>query len=199
MRKPKQVRKKIEFALRAVLESPENVEKIASSLFEDIDHLTENPRKRKTKRCSRCLKRKKVAEFAPRKDRAGGYQSRCRQCQAEYMKANPRLRINNKIKSEPTPELVAQYHWAAIQGRVGKRTLYKNRVCTFTLDEFKDFVRCNWGTYMDLFNKWKESGFDTNLSPTIDRMDEDGDYDLEKIRFLPQNKNYKRKQLTTNY
>jgi len=52
---------------------------------------------------------------------------------------------------------------------------YKNKKITFSLKEFKDWVLNN-PDYIRLFKQWEESGFNRKLCPTVDRIDNNGDY-----------------------
>ena len=54
---------------------------------------------------------------------------------------------------------------------------------------FMAFAERNNDAYEQLFIKWEKSGYDMALTPTIDRINNDGIYEESNIQFLTHSKN----------
>jgi hypothetical protein len=59
---------------------------------------------------------------------------------------------------------------------------------TFTLGELKKHARLRT-QYPKLHEAWVKSGYDTRLSPSIDRIDNTGDYSLDNVQFITKSQN----------
>ena len=74
--------------------------------------------------------------------------------------------------------------YTSICRRLKTHPSYKGRKILFTRKEFKEFA--NHNSVLDrLYEDWKASGFQLRLCPSLDRIDNDGDYALNNIQFLP--------------
>jgi hypothetical protein len=79
--------------------------------------------------------------------------------------------------------------------------------------EVKTNVITNWGTYTDeeffkkanrsnrlkrIYKYWKENGYKKGDAPSVDRINNEGDYSINNIQFLQMRENAK-KRFTNNY
>ena len=121
--------------------------------------------------CTSCKKDKDNSEFRKNinfKSR-GGYSYQCKKCDKGH-------------KQTSHGRLVIMFNSA--------KTASKNRgmdAPTFTFEELKQFA--NGGSYNKLYKAWEASGFDTELTPSIDRMDTNTSYTIKNIRFVTWKKN----------
>lgn len=81
--------------------------------------------------------------------------------------------------------------YTSIKSRVGKFGKYKNRKLLISWPVFYRFVREN-KEYDKIFKTWQEHNYWHSLSPTIDRIDNDGDYSLDNIQILTRMDNTKK-------
>ncbi len=96
----------------------------------------------------------------------------------------PKKRALDYIKEEPTPERVASYHWYLMEARGKRSGSYEGVDLKISRDDFLDFVRSNWSSYIRVYNNWKDAAFDRRLSPTVDRINSKGHYERGNLRFL---------------
>lgn len=75
-----------------------------------------------------------------------------------------------------------------IKGRLRNKATYKNRKLNFNLTQFRKFI-LNDQNYQRLFKEWQASGFLFSLCPSIDRIDNDGDYSLDNIQVITKSSN----------
>lgn len=80
--------------------------------------------------------------------------------------------------------------YSSIKSRCANESKYKNRniQCMFEKTEFVDFIK-DREDYKVVFEKWKESGYEYRLIPTVDRIDSKGHYELNNIQILSQSDN----------
>lgn len=57
-------------------------------------------------------------------------------------------------------------------------------------EDFYNFAKDS-KEYNELYDKWVESNYDRKLSPSIDRIDSEGGYTLDNIRFITHSENSK--------
>ncbi len=60
---------------------------------------------------------------------------------------------------------------------------YKDKKVTFSKEEFVDFVLNN-ENYKRIFKEWEESGFELMLTPSVDRIDNKGNYSFGNIQII---------------
>jgi hypothetical protein len=83
--------------------------------------------------------------------------------------------------------------YTSIENRVGKIGLYKNRKLLISWEDFHKFLS-NDEQYNKIYKEWVEYDFYYMISPTIDRIDNNGDYTLENIQVLNKLQNTRKKQ-----
>lgn len=136
------------------------------------------------KKCSKCSKEKPATEFFKDKRTKSGLYSACKICHQMGNKSSFSM-----IGIEPTPKIVALTHYRGILFRLARGKTYKKRTCTFSLDELEEWFVKNWEQYVRMYDKWKASGFEYRLSPSIDRLDDEQGYHLHNIRLLTRSEN----------
>jgi len=88
---------------------------------------------------------------------------------------------NNKYHITKEGNIKGLY-WS-IKSRVGKPGSYKNRKLLINWEDFYNFVSKN-KQYNKIYKEWVANDFYYLLSPTIDRIDNNGDYSLDNIQIL---------------
>ena len=124
-----------------------------------------------------------------------GRYSSCKRCHRQpggYRKYMGKYR--KELRKNPTPYIAAVVAEAAISSRTS--SIHKRKYKSYTDVERKiskvelsRFFEENWDTFMEMFEDWRNSGFQRRLYPSIDRIDSSGHYELVNIRLLPFHEN----------
>jgi hypothetical protein len=133
----------------------------------------------KTKICSKCKKEKPVTEFSPNKHNLDGLQSHCRSCQYAYKREYDRT-LNGLVH-----KIYGQ------QKSNSKRRGHKPPAYTF--DALYDWF-LSQPNYKKLYDNWKNSGYIKDLTPSIDRLDDNKGYSFDNIQLITWQENRKKEQ-----
>jgi hypothetical protein len=133
----------------------------------------------KTKICLKCKVEKPVSEFYSCKSRLDGLQSYCKVCSNDrkreyYRTLNGlvhRIYEHQKISSKKRGHRPPAYNFKALY------------------DWFT-----NQPNYKELYNNWKNSNYDKDLRPSVDRLDDNKGYSLDNIRLITWYENRKKEQ-----
>ncbi len=141
-----------------------------------------------TRQCSRCKEEKPITEFYKYSKSRDGLQYFCKKCRTVSRKTGvngePLLYREIYKISEPAHK---KYLFDRIKYRLKQWETYKNRKLLFTFEEFSDFLdTTNW---LELRQGWIESGYKKGKSPSVDRIDNDGDYELSNIQIITHSEN----------
>lgn len=115
------------------------------------------------------------------------YKERMYLIQKKWREENKeKLRIYRK-----SYRIYAQELFSSIKKRLIRAPTYKNRKLTFSNKEFLDFI-FNKSDYPKIHESWVKNNFNYKLSPTVDRIDNKGNYSLGNIRIITKSKNSSR-------
>lgn len=120
------------------------------------------------KRCYRCEKIKPLVEFNKNKSKPSGHGDECRECKNELDTQYRRTELG----------LIAK-----IYGTQKKSSIRREHLApTYSKAQLIDFMYKN--NYIELYTTWVLSGYDTNLVPSIDRINRNLPYTLENIQLV---------------
>jgi hypothetical protein len=128
-----------------------------------------------TKICTICGKEKPVSEFKKRTD--GSVATMCKLCD------NERAKLYRRTLSGHLHKMYNNQKLSSI-----KRG---HQPPAYTFEELKDWFisQPNWE---DLWLKWESSNYNTQLAPSIDRLDDSKGYSFDNIRLVTWYENYKK-------
>jgi hypothetical protein len=129
---------------------------------------------KKTKVCSICGKEKPVSEFRFSQGRPASY---CKLCANERAKLYRRTLLGHlrSIYSK-------QKHSSIKRGHPQP---------TYTFEELKEWF-ISQPNFKKLWKAWKNSGYNTQLSPSVDRLDDSKGYSFDNIRLVTWYENCKK-------
>lgn len=151
-----------------------------------------------TKICVDCKKEYPISEFKHGRKSGKNGSAKCIHClnrQRNLWRIKTNKEGDRKYNKTPKGYLVRTYR--NMKSRVsgvykrsmwiyyGKEILDKNVFYDWSLND-KEFNR--------LYEEWVKCNYDTKLSPSVDRIDPDGGYTLENIRWLTQSENSKKQR-----
>lgn len=73
--------------------------------------------------------------------------------------------------------------YTRMQSRIRSDPRYSDRSCSFSRAEFVDWI-ANRPDFECTYQAWKQSGYSLKYAPSIDRIDNEGNYDLHNIQIL---------------
>jgi len=119
--------------------------------------------------CSKCGELKSLDDFYKRKDRKVGVISECIICSKERCKKYHRTKDG----------LVTKIYYSQICNSKQKG----NRSPTYSKQELKEWL-FSQKIFHELYDKWKDSGYDKMLVPSCDRTDDYQGYSLDRLQLM---------------
>jgi len=129
------------------------------------------------KTCCKCREEKDLTGFYKDPTKNLGVKSYCKTCYNEHQKEKRRT---------PLGKLKQCYH--AMVHRTSTRKTYCNINILFSKQEFLDKYLNN-KTYEKLYSSWKDSGYNTALSPSFDRINNKKDYNFDNLQIIIHSEN----------
>lgn len=127
--------------------------------------------------CSKCHTPKQKEEFYKDKRDKSGLTCACKKCTDERKK-----KYNHTINGLITSIYSRQKAHSKRRGHLPPQ---------YTKQELKVWILNN-NKFETLFNNWKSSGFNKNLRPSIDRLEDEIGYNLDNIQLVKWEENYKK-------
>lgn len=137
------------------------------------------------KRCIICLKEKQLSDFYAHPQMKDGHLNKCKECCREYARRkDSRASDIDRYRHNPKRYLKHKYYGikTRCEGR-GSNKSYAGRAF-LTMEEWEVFCEKTHSQFMVLYKRWQDSGYDRWLSPSIDRIDNDGGYTVDNIQWL---------------
>lgn len=120
------------------------------------------------KRCKICKEKKELTEFSIAQGNKDGYNTRCKQCVAEHTKNYYKTLsglITHIYNSEKQASKDREHPTPAYTKKELKSWLYEQGI-------------------KKVFNVWKQSNYQKNLRPSVDRLNSNKPYTLSNIRLV---------------
>ena len=145
------------------------------------------------KTCKKCLISKPTNDFTKNSQKKDGLSVLCKDCynkrQRDYRRSNDSI-CTKKYEKTLSGFIMRMYRnmLSRVSGvQVQKSHLYEGKYILPKL-EFYKWVLSN-DTFKDLFEKYKESGYNRKLAPTIDRIDSSIGYQIDNMQVLTHSEN----------
>lgn len=144
----------------------------------------------KNKKCPICLEVRDENFFCKDKRRRDGLCTLCKSC---YSKKYPYTPKDYKRKYTETLDSCLKKIWFRMVSRCKHKPemVKRNIKVLFSKDEFISFVK-NKTNYEDIYNNWVKNNYYIRFAPTIDRIDNSGNYEFSNIQILTQSENSKK-------
>ena len=133
--------------------------------------------------CTKCNELKSTLNFYKDKRGKDGYYSKCKECH------NATKKNKQEYRTHPSPQITARHIIAGVHNRINNNPRYKKISCDFTSAQLEDFLKNIWGDYMKLHTQWEQKKFDYKYTPSIDRIDSQGNYTLTNIQIITLSEN----------
>jgi hypothetical protein len=128
------------------------------------------------KKCFKCNKEKQYEDFYKHKGMSDGYLNKCKSCTKEDSK---RQKSETKGKSNLKPNGVISTIYST------QKVNQKNRghgELPYNKQELKEWLYKN--NFLELYEKWVDSGFCKDEKPSVDRFDDLSGYSFQNMRLV---------------
>lgn len=136
-----------------------------------------------TKRCSTCKETKERSQFFNNRWHTDGKSHQCKSC----------AQISNRRGLKTFSGHAAKMYFN-ILSRLNFDPSYKGRTVHFTKGEFLEWI-LNDPTYTKLHTQWVESDYSKKLTPTLDRIENHGQYEMGNIQVLTKSENSRKERV----
>lgn len=135
------------------------------------------------KQCIICKKEKEISEFYVHPKMADGHLNKCKECCKAYARAKDTKEYDlRRYRKNPKRYLNHKYRIIKERCTNEKRRYYGKKF--LSREEWAEFCKRTEGQFMSMYHRWQESGYERVMSPSIDRINNDGDYTLDNIQWL---------------
>ena len=139
------------------------------------------------KKCFKCGLEKELTQFYKHKEMSDGHLNKCKECAKKDTANNDKVFFNRTDKSYDKTE----------KGVI--RVMYKTQIAnskrrkmdlpTYTKEEFRQWLYIN--NFKALYSNWVKSGYEKQIKPSVDRLDDFAPYSFDNIRLVTWKKNKK--------
>lgn len=137
------------------------------------------------KRCFKCNQIKSIDKFYSHKQMGDGRLGKCKACCISYQKNRDNRPRDSKRYRESIKRLLQNRYLTMSQRASGK---FCKRGSTgkeiVSKDDFFKWSSSQMNQIMKLHKSWKESGFNRNLAPSIDRIDSKKGYTIGNMQWI---------------
>ena len=138
-----------------------------------------------TKKCFVCGEVKPIDEFYVHERMSDGHLNKCKDCTREYIRNRDTRAIDTKrYRTNPQRYLKHKYYVMKCRcsGKSNHRSYDGREILTF--EEWLNWCEETYPQFIVLWQRWVDSGWDRNLSPSIDRIDNSRGYVLGNIQWI---------------
>lgn len=149
------------------------------------------------KKCFRCSKILSFKYFYKHPQMGDGHLNKCKECTKSDVRENYKKNIEyyrgfDKKRQRQDINRILSHRYNSMRQRVEGRGIVNYRVGgmeILTKTDWNKWCQENMESFMEIYQAWEESGFNTKLTPSIDRIDPRIGYTYDNIQWLSKSDN----------
>ena len=154
------------------------------------------------KKCFKCNQVKDLTEFYAHPQMPDGRVNKCKECNkkdvSENYKKNREYYIEyDKKRQRHSIDRIFSHRYNGLKARSEVDYSHSNGghkyrvtgMAYLSRKEFMAWAQVNMDTFMNLYNEWSKSGYNTKLMPSIDRIDNKKGYTSDNMQWLSRSEN----------
>ena len=147
---------------------------------------------RMNKICFKCNELKELNEFYEHPQMPDGHVNKCKECNKKDVRLNYAENIDQKHEYDRRRQRhsrtrIFNHRYGQIKQRVEGRAVRKYGVEgkeILSYEEYCMWIKNNIDAFEEVYSKWRDSNFERRLTPSIDRINNDGSYTADNMRWV---------------
>ena len=136
------------------------------------------------KKCFKCEEVKSISEFYTHKNMHDGHLNKCKECAKKDARMNQKSSSKHSNSYDKTEKGVIRVMYKTQRSNSKRRG---HKPPSYTKAELKEWLYKNG--FKNLFQKWKDSGYNRWMKPSVDRIDDTKGYSFDNIRLVTAQEN----------
>ena len=144
------------------------------------------------KKCGKCNELKSLSEFAFSSIKKQIKASMCKACTKDYNASYRKLHREKLLKEKREYYHTLNGLISKIYSQQRKKSIHRNHTPPqYSKEELKEWM-LKQSNFKELWNNWVDSNYDTQLKPSVDRLENDKGYSFDNIELVTWEENNKR-------
>jgi len=142
------------------------------------------------KKCFKCGIQKDLSMFYKHKEMADGHLNKCKECTKKDVRENPRGREISIDSYSKTEKGVVRVIYKT---QVKSSKIRGHNEVPYTKQELSEWMYKNG--FKELYEDWVKSGFQKDMKPSCDRLDDFNGYSFDNMRLVTWKENREKQRL----
>lgn len=153
-----------------------------------------------TKDCFKCGLNKPLSEFYKHPEMLDGHVNKCKDCNKKDVRTNYAVKkdyyhVYDKGRQRHSRQRIFNHRYSQMKQRIEGRAIrdygVKGKEFLSPL-EYSNWIKNNMDEFEAIYKLWETSGFQRKYTPSIDRINNNGSYTADNMRWVTVSDNTKK-------